>query len=327
MTTRAASQPLALVALALLAAPLAGEPHPNHAEGFQAERLYQLGELDSVALFNGGLTVQLPLGGSYPVGAGFSYGLTLTYTGNVWDYETVQGPSGFDYIMAFPRRSSNAGLGWKLTLGEDSEEGGYRTPDGSIHPFSEKLHATSPTQAGIRFSTDGSYLRERAGEVELPDGTRHLLLANGKPDLILDRFGNSLDIDYVPAGIAGFPAIRHWKLTDSHGRVHWVRFKAPPALGGVYTEGVVDRVELAAFNGGTATYVFHYSGATTITRGFTDPDVGCNVGSTTVEVPLLERITQPDGSEYQFTYDLGPTTSPAPRVGPTSSTPRASRAI
>ncbi|HMB53369.1 MAG TPA: hypothetical protein VKU40_08635, partial [Thermoanaerobaculia bacterium] len=76
---------LALLATSLLTAfPAVAQQNPDTAGGFEAGKVYQFGELDSVNLFNGNVTVVLPIGGSYPVNGNLGYGLTLSYNSNLW---------------------------------------------------------------------------------------------------------------------------------------------------------------------------------------------------------------------------------------------------
>lgn len=73
---------LLLPILTLLAAPLAADVHPNTAGGFPTDKAFTVGEIDNVNLFNGALTLTIPIGQSYPVNAGFSYKLQLVYNAN-----------------------------------------------------------------------------------------------------------------------------------------------------------------------------------------------------------------------------------------------------
>ncbi|HSL84883.1 MAG TPA: RHS repeat-associated core domain-containing protein [Thermoanaerobaculia bacterium] len=255
------------------------------------------------------------MGDAYPAGGGLSYQLGLVYSGNVWDYELVRDVTGYDYLKAVPRRLSNAGLGWRVSLGE--LDMGYLSPDGAAHPFSSSLHSGGPSATGFSYTIDSTYLRYNTNVsprvLEFPDGTRRYFdAASGKLTKIDDRFGNSLSITYPVS--ATYSGIKDWKLTDSQGRVHWIYFKPAPALAGVYNQGVVDRIVVTAFNGTSATYTFAYS-ATKITRGLTDPALTCATATTTETVPLLTSVTQPDGSKYSFAYDPGPTLSSCETVG------------
>ena len=169
----------------------ASAPSAAMDRGFKPEQAYDFGELDSVNLFNGNLTVTLPIGGTYPVGPDFSYGLTLVYNSNIWDYEyQLQNGSvwqdcdepwlamGYDsqcQTKGGPTSRSNAGLGWTLTLGELLEPGTpgpqnpwnrsgrwlYTTADGGSHSFYTTLHDGVSNPGGALYSRDGSYLRLR----------------------------------------------------------------------------------------------------------------------------------------------------------------------
>ena len=72
------------LSLLLLALPLAADVHPNVEGGVAVEKAFHVGEIDHINLFNGSLTVTLPLGLAYPVGNHLSYGLTLVYNSNPW---------------------------------------------------------------------------------------------------------------------------------------------------------------------------------------------------------------------------------------------------
>jgi hypothetical protein len=124
---------LALLSLLILAGASglhAQVPSQDVARGFQAERLYQFHDLDSVNLFNGNLTINIPIGQSYPNGGGMSYGLKLIYNSKVWDYRSqivapgqiaddprgvVTGPERAE--LPVPGYAFNAGLGWSVSLG------------------------------------------------------------------------------------------------------------------------------------------------------------------------------------------------------------------
>src|ERR1700704_3087744 len=98
-----------IVLLALLPATLAADQHPNTARGFDIGKPYQMNGIDNVNLFNGNLTVTIPIGQRYHVNGNLSYGLTLVYSGNAWD--TVDLNSSDNKMRVYPNRRSNAGLG------------------------------------------------------------------------------------------------------------------------------------------------------------------------------------------------------------------------
>jgi hypothetical protein len=162
----------ALAGLAVLTAlPAAAQDNPDTGRGFQADKVYQFGQIDSVNLFNGNLTLALPLGGSYPVNGDLSYALALTYNSNIWrfnGYQWWQPGGGIISSQVASLEKTNAGPGWRLTLGElqdsaypenDGTQWVYVARDGASHAFYDTLHAGETATSSVSYSRDGSYLR------------------------------------------------------------------------------------------------------------------------------------------------------------------------
>ncbi|HEX4954100.1 MAG TPA: RHS repeat-associated core domain-containing protein [Thermoanaerobaculia bacterium] len=314
---------LLLAALLLAAAPLSAQVYPALNKGLRSDGSYASGGLDTVSTFNGSLTISIPLGQSYPVGGGLSYGLGLSFNGRTWDYEEVDNGSG-QVVQAWPARRSNAGIGWTVSLGQllppsdasnDSGEMLYVSPSGSEHALYKTLHEGDPEDAGdsgstqnVRYSRDGTYLRLKAAgggehDLEMADGTVHRFDNLGRLKRIRNRFGteanpaNKVDVTYFSD---------RWELTDSHGRVQKVWFTTQPGANDIAR--VVQRVELTKFGGGLpATYTFGYS-TQSLQRACRSSTSG--IGAT-VAVPLLTSLTLPDGSRYAADVaDYHVTTSP-----------------
>lgn len=304
-----------LTLLLLLGTPALADVHPNTAPGFPVDQSFHVGDIDNVNLFNGGLTLTIPLGRSYPVGGGFSYSLKLVYNSQPWTFYTIPvihpqtGEPMGSHNLANANECDNAGLGWRVSLGrmnppcQDPESVGpvpiYQDENGTDHMFYSTLHYGNPgdpedvNPAGVtdvQYTRDGSYLRLKvysAGyrEIEFPDGTIRRFRSDGLPTEIRDPFSNKLSISY-PTNQPTNP----WVLTDSQNRTHTVHFRTI----GDFT--VVDHVDLAAFNGGDpAVYTFQY----------TEQDVGLAcphneaAGGSSALVPLLTGVFLPDGSSYQ----------------------------
>ncbi len=68
--------------LLMLALPLMADEHPNVAKGFAADQVYRFGDLDHVNLFNGGLNLALPIGGTFHVNGNLAFQLVLTNSSN-----------------------------------------------------------------------------------------------------------------------------------------------------------------------------------------------------------------------------------------------------
>lgn len=322
---------LVALALAMLAAALPARPQqaPGLEQGFAANKVYDFGGIDSINTFNRNLILQIPIGPSYQVNGGLSYGLTLMYNSKVWGYESF----GTE-IIAFPNRRSNAGMGWLLSLGrlvspETSSSGSvlYQSGDGNEHGFFPKLHDDDPATptplpvgvTSVQYTRDSSYLRmltrSQSIDVEFPDGSsRSFAPGTRKLTGIRDRFGNSASITYLtsPAGtpceVQNFAEswmIESWMITDSaplgEPRRNYVCFKTMAYPDSEYP-GKIDKIVLVAppdENGvhRTATYTFQYA-QTTVQRGcFSFSSL------TSVSVPLLTGLVLPDGSIYTFTYN------------------------
>ena len=217
MTTmkRLASASLAFAVFLFLPARAAlAQSHPIAARGLTAQATYSSDGIDSVNNFNRSLSLALPLG-FYPLSTQSGYGLTIYYSSQVWDLEAHKGCNGDNTpcLVAEPDASSNAGLGWYLSLGkllapaQAGNESGrfvYVGPDGGRHYFYETLHdgepLTTPCVAdgcATQFTRDGSYLRlkKSARNIEFPDGSIHTFNgSNGELTRIQDSFGNYLDV-------------------------------------------------------------------------------------------------------------------------------------
>ena len=316
---------LPALALAALSAPGAAraDVHPNTAPGFPVEQSFHVGDVDSVNLFNGALTLTIPLGGTYPVNGGFSYSLKLTYNSSPWLFKTVKYSIPPDYhevprTQAYPNPCSNAGLGWRVSFGRmdppcqvpdanDTLPLGpiYQDENGTDHVFYPVLHygdAEDALPAGVsdvEYTRDGSYLRLKvytAGyrEIEFPDGSVRRfdnggVGFTGMPTAIRDPFGNQLSISYATAN--------QWVLTDTQGRTQRVWFRTD--LPG-YAQSV-DHVDLVTFGGAPVTYQFNYA-TQVIGRPcpHNDTDQTGSLGPT-VNVPLLTSLSLPDGSFWKTT--------------------------
>ena len=81
MNTNRFLHAIAALALTLLAALSAFGEDAASARGFNPNSLYHYGDVDNINLFNGALTLTLPLGPTYPVGGTISYGLWFVFIG------------------------------------------------------------------------------------------------------------------------------------------------------------------------------------------------------------------------------------------------------
>jgi RHS repeat-associated protein len=299
--TRIRVSVLASVVLGL-AAGASGQDHPNLQRGFFADQTYQLSNIDSVNLYNGNLTLAIPIGQTYHVGGNLSYGFTLYYNSNVWDFEERQfyppNPDGGCALppesdpewltVALPVKGVNAGLGWTLSLGaldgpygqSDSPSWVYTSPDGSKHAFFSTLHDDETTQmrttspcspsapCNVYYTRDNTYLRL----IAIVDSCGKVLGGDVEfPDGTVHHFdtGNPACCSSGCSTTARLTQIRDPfgnTLTISYPTNAWQLSDGFRTTTVYFTSGLlgqqVDRVEAAAFNGTTATYQFHYTTVT-----------------------------------------------------------------
>lgn len=312
----------------------AAQEHPNVAKGLGGSGNASA-DIDTINSFNGNLTVRLPIGQSYPVNAGLSYQLVLTYNSQVWEHEIYDGET-----RAIPARGANAGLGWMLHLGRlnppqleyssspsaDYSRNTYLAPDGSLHAFYPTLHEGEAATAGVEYTRDGTYMRLKTAtrQIELPNGTVQTFsaLTNGYLTRMEDRFGNFVQVDYFdcPSScVAVAPSAAHaWRITDTQGRTHWVRLRDTGQPGQPL---VVTQVDLQAFSGARAVYKLLYNDSTD-DQSTTGSPVGINgcggfAGTSNHVAWFLTRLVLPDSSFYEmpmagyFAYDV-PATSTTP---------------
>lgn len=239
---------IALVLLGVVTS-LAAAQHPNQSRGFSADGVYDFQHLDSVNMFNGGMTLRIPLGPEYKINGGFTYRFALTYNSNLWHWHTVTNinpypgfpRSGGDptWGIAEPDPRSNAAFGWIFSLGRlfndpDCACFVFESPDGGDHKF-QFVDAQGNSTAG-----DLTYLRLKNNRsnglmtVNAPDGVTYTFKSfnpttwvwdqNGNQPWYLiainDTLGNQVSISYSSS--EAYQEI--WTISDSAGRVSVASF-------------------------------------------------------------------------------------------------------
>ncbi|HEY2093783.1 MAG TPA: hypothetical protein VGJ81_18075 [Thermoanaerobaculia bacterium] len=225
--------------------PLLGQQAPSVARGFDPDKVFAAGPIDSVNIFNGNVLTTIPLGETYVVSPSLSYTFRAIHNGKTWDSDTSpQFPvptdcgvdcegSGYQMeqeLVAVPDLGANAGFGWRISFGgfisgadprSNSEETLFEGLDGATHATYGSLHVGDPTDGpSFSYSRDGSYLRLRGTEtgsssLDTPDGLTYEFDATTAHNLtqIHDRvtdssgnFLNRVDIQYGPkSGESGWP--------------------------------------------------------------------------------------------------------------------------
>jgi len=329
------------IASLLVALPVVAQ-HPNLERGVAADKMYQFGNIDQINLFNGNLSLTIPIGGDRPVGDRLSYGLTLTYNSKVWESEQVYTGTPDNGNWSYrkkPLTLSNAGFGWILSLGQlldpyqmfdnssnVSQQGWrYVSSDGGVHDFFAKLHDTDASTASM-YTRDNTYLRLTPTApansdcitpaavnclVEFPNGAVHEFepydSATGRRwrvHQIRDPFGNHVDLTY---------SATQWQLTDQYGRVTTVNlhsFSDDPNFTDIQQnyQTAVDSVDIPAFHGVNGQV------SPTITSRYTFhyavkwiprgfcAEVPPAPDSPYARVPVLTSVDLPDGTTYSMDY-------------------------
>ncbi len=331
------SRVLDAVALGILALALSGTAHGSSehasvAKGLENPTGYTFGGLDSVNLFNGALSLSLPIGQEYSVSPALSYRVGLTWMHAPWSYTGVDCtpggvsgcdglPAGDNVILVDPDERSNAGLGWRLSFPElvspplnGNTVYNLLEPDGTKRLFSDNLWNEANPNPNLWYSTDGSFLRLKLNQsgascstpvlsnchlVELPSGLVYefdpaVRTVAGEQALRLHRLRRIIDRFGHYVQIDYDATTKDWTITDSVGRSHTIEVSADPFEP---TFERVDKVTLAAFEGTTASWDLNYT-----TGGFTVVDPG-SVPQTTSTFSQLDSLTLPDGNSFALSYD------------------------
>ena len=254
------SKILALVLLLCGFTPSLAAQYPTLARGFEADRLYQFNDFDSVNNFNGNLVVTVPIGQTFKGNGNLSYRISAVYNSRNWDFERriYQGADpGYssvylqEFNKAIPSKRSNAGMGWLVHMGriiapEDpineypvdgaAARWAYESPDGGDHLFWPSIHAGEGPVASFQYTRDGSFLRLKTldtsnVDLHFPDGAVHKFNKGGNRywlTKISDVYGNSLNVTYVDAsGVAVSSTLREsaaaWKLEERDVNSNLVR--------------------------------------------------------------------------------------------------------
>ncbi len=161
-----------ILLLALIALPAHGQinDHPSRRQGLGLNTGYEPLGLDTINLYNGNLSLAIPLGHSYPIGPNLSFQVMLYYNSNVWNY--VEETNGSVESQTFVwdctnaplfqlcpdltgHDTHNAGAGWRLSLSEvwgpdhlpwnaDPDHHVLVEADGTRRFFYTSLHPNEP---------------------------------------------------------------------------------------------------------------------------------------------------------------------------------------
>jgi RHS repeat-associated protein len=199
---------LTLLFLCFAGSVLAQTPFAENSKGFSPTGGFATNGIDHVNLFSGGVTVSIPLGPAYPVGAGFSQQLHLVYNSKMWrsDPACMVGGEPVDgvYVTGLPA----VGAGWALEMGHipDSNAAGldYVGPDGSAHSF-------KPTGVTNMYQTkDGSFIQ---GNITLSADNKVTRAVLNFSDGAIGTFSERIELSQINHG----PTYRDFGGFDAPG--------------------------------------------------------------------------------------------------------------
>ncbi|HYK05343.1 MAG TPA: hypothetical protein VE974_26570 [Thermoanaerobaculia bacterium] len=253
-----------ILLLLLVTSPAFTTENPNLAKGFNAATTYDFSKIEAVNLFNGSITLMVPLGQTYSVGDHLSYNFGLSYTGNnwsmsenIWYEQDSNDPQNwierksyyYDLYDIYTQDGPDSGMGWRLMLGKMRGDRSYISADGATHAFSTTLNATTTapadTNTRVFYSNDSTYLRLRqlyssgnvylGAEIDFPDGSIHKFDALGR--LVEMRDGLPMSGGDYPnwvrfARAAGANNTTILTVTDSLQRSHTLTFKRMTGVAG-----------------------------------------------------------------------------------------------
>jgi len=182
---------------------------PDGAPGY-TNSFFHHSSVDSINLYNGQLTVPIPIGPSYPVGPKLKFQAMLTYNSRTTDYgHPTLGYQSPDYTYTPMVGNLALGLGWDFTLGaiklcqEGSASGFcFVAPDGSQRLFSQAVGG------GFYKTADGSqgYLQD---------------LGSGGPFQMWDADGNLYAFNQNVSGFDDTAAGAGYVRDFGRGRNGW----------------------------------------------------------------------------------------------------------
>jgi RHS repeat-associated protein len=325
---------------AILLAQHGPDDDPDSAPGY-VNNVFHSSSVDSINLYNGQLTLPIPVGSSYPIGPNLKFQALLSYNSQVREYGNpgFQSSDWYNPLLGNPA----LGMGWNFQLGKLGGCGVpgaicFFGPDGSNVVF----WTTDPLNPGYKRTGDASRYRLYApsglsGEAEMwdeagnhyvfghqvtgfdDDGNNYIHdFGRGRNGLYLtslsDPFGNTMTVQYyasIPTPI--------WAYDSSSSCVATMRMQTPSAGVNTWIPHFINlptgqiavnldgRGRISSF-----TFPVYVNGAAT-TRNWTltyKPDVQrelygrvCGGAVFNVYLEQITALTPPEiGSSYQFAY-------------------------
>lgn len=301
------------------------------AHGFRADSAFQNGDVDSVNLFNGSVSVTIPVPPAYSLNAGRAYAIGLVYIPETWKY--IRNVDPFTNEVSYTPSLApqvNAGIGWRVTMGRLYPRSSavtpipascgfnctawtwvYESPDGATHVFADRLHSVDNFTSNVYYTRDGTYLRLKDGgsygDLEFPDGTiQRFSTTTGNLMSIRSPWESAanpgVQINYLTGSLncGGETGVSScWQIVDNVGRTQYVTFEHDPNHD-INSSLPADRLHKILLTGpnGQLTYSASYDDV------YLPPDPGACGGyvlqaSPGYQTSILRTVTLPDNTQYK----------------------------
>lgn len=306
---------------------------PDAMPGY-TKSIFHHSQIDSINLYNGGLTIPIALGPSYPVGPKLRFQAALTYNSTVWEFGNPGPNNQSDLGLYEPIKADpSLGVGWGLSAGAIKlcgvvqNSNCYVGQDGAEHIFesspSPNYYKTSDaTQFLLHF------INSTAG-YEMWDGEgNHYVFAwhvTGYDDLpqdflndlgrgrngwyltaLTDPFGNGITVTYYTS-LGSQPcwtpahcptATNSWIVRNvKRGSTTLMTVNLGTDPGAPSIGNLVTSLDFAVAGGGTARWTLSH-GTVLITRG--EPNLA------TLNLVTISSVQLPVSVQYSFTWNTGP---------------------
>ena len=312
--------------------------NPDESQGLKPYDTWHGGDLDSVSVTSGGLSLHIPLA-SFPQRGNLDLSFMVSFSNKQW----YLAPPQFDRFghqtssaKWLPMRNTGVQIvsstdWWEntCTVAENTDpinqngqivytwSDSVSSPDGSSHLFGAQTESFAPEQFPVRSLDATGLLRPDAQTVILPNGTKYsyplssscsspkgFIRGGAQPTSVTDANGNQITI-----GTTGW--------TDTVGRflpgsgssaVQGIQPGVPtPDLSqcpvGTASALIWNVPGVATVNAGVRTFYFCYSMFTLSTALPTTTDQGTTLNYGPVNASLLSAVVLPDSTKWIFTYD------------------------
>jgi RHS repeat-associated protein len=315
-----------------------GQTNPNEEQGLKPYDSFHGGDLDSVSLTSGGLSLHIPLA-SFPQRGNLDLSFMVTFSNKQWYIRPAKlDRTGHQTAPAAWQPMPNTGVqivsstDWWLNYcsmaepGDPNNPGGQTlydwsdsvsSPDGSSHIFGDQIAAFSGPVYPVRSLDATGLVRPDAQTLILPNGTRYSYPSGSSCTMPSGRLRGGQQATSVTDANGNKITVNSSGWTDTMGRF------IPGSSAGSVVQGVSPGVAttdlskcpsgttsariwnvpgISTINGGVRTFYFCYSMFSLSTNFDATTSQGAlNYGPASTS--LLSAIVLPDLTTWTFTYD------------------------